>query len=211
MKSFVFVSLFAFVVVAIGQENHGHTSDAEGRQAGHVTTRSVSAAAKAWVGKPAPRFKTFDSSGAPVSLENLRQRPTVLVFIEKGCPCCKGGRRYYDRIQDTYRDVANVVGVVYGDQKSAAEWVKTVDPHFRVIADSDGAIARSFRVKSSLFTALIDRNGVVRNAYAGYSQSMLREITASIAQLAKIKDRRMIVKPAPTEITSGCDLGEHSK
>lgn len=191
-------------LVLSGQD--GETKDAKGNRAGHSTLSSSEKRALKLVGTAAPNFSTKDSEGKNVELSALRKRPLVIVFIEKECPCCQGGKPYFDRIQNHYRDVANVVGLVVGSQKDAATWKRANKPQFQVIADPGGKISKAYDAQAGLFTVLVDQKGKIARAYPGYSQSMLKEVTASVAKLAGIKDRKMNVYPAPESMTSGCAL-----
>ncbi len=199
----------AFAVLV--QEDHSHTKDADGKDAGHVTSPTEIKRATGLVGTKAPDFKTVDIKGTAVTLKSLLVKPTLVVFIEKGCPCCKSGRPYIDRIQNNYKDVANVVGIVYGSKKDAEEWDIVARPQFRVLADPGGKIAKAYGAKSALATRLVGKDGKIVLSYAGYSAPMLREVTARIAKLGGIEDRKMMTAPAPEETTSGCALGMGEK
>lgn len=189
------------------KEDHEHTRDQDGKEAGHVTESEATKAARALIGTKAPDFSTKDHLGKIVNLKDLIKRPTLLVFIENGCPCCTSGRPYIDRVHNHYKDVANVVGIVFGDQKTAAAWRKETKPQFRIIADPKGTIAKAYKAEAGLATRLVNQSGKIELAYPGYSAPMLAEVTARIAKLAKVKDRNMETRPAPTDMTSGCRLG----
>jgi peroxiredoxin len=207
MKQTHLASCFIALVVSMSPAYaQGMTKDADGKTAGHSTAKLAMGNARALVGRTAPNFTSRDAAGKLVSLAELRQRPVVLVFIEKDCPCCTSGKPFFDRIQNVYGDVANVVGIVYGSVSDAAAWDKASKPQFRVIADPNGKIASAYKATVGLECRVIDRNGKIVLSYTDYSAPMLKELTARLATIVRVPDRKMETRPAPQEITSGCAL-----
>lgn len=202
-------TLILTLAVVIQGMSHGgqETLDAKGQKAGHAVPEMATAEAAKVKGMLAPDFTTTSTDGKTVRLKDLRRKPTILVFIERDCPCCKSGRPYMDRVQQRYGDVANIVGLVYGSVEDAKIFKKNAGPQFPVLADPKGKIAKLYGAKASLAVRLVDKSGRIAASYPGYSGPMLKELTATVAKLAGIKDRNMPTLPAPKELTMGCMLG----
>ena len=171
----------------------------------HPVTPEMRKAAADLGGAKAPSFEAQDLDGRSVSLASLTQsKPLVLFFVELQCPCCKGAKPYIDRIKSYYGDVCNIVGVINAKPELALLWAKTVGPQFGIIPDPDMKIIRSFKAERGVYTTLVAPGGRIVKAYPGYSQDMLKEMTATIARLAGVSPRAMSVLPAPKRMTSGC-------
>lgn len=175
----------------------------EGKE--HPVTPTMAMAAKTLGGQKAPDFGTIDTYSRYCTLKSLTSgKPLVLFFVELQCPCCKGAKPFVDRIQETYGDVCNVVGVINADHDTANAWSNAVGPKFRVLCDPDMAIIHSYKAQRGVYTTLITPGGQVAKAYPGYSQAMLLDIGGKIAKFAGVAPRPIKVSDAPKTLTSGC-------
>ncbi len=197
LKSCVLLSL-----LIVGVANTGGKQNQLGAE---CTNDSIKKATEL-VGQQAPMFSTKDISGNIVTLKRLVHKISILVFIEKNCPCCSSGKEYIDRIEKFYGDETNILGIVVGSQQDAVAWYKKTKPKFTVVSDPNGAIARSYGAVFSLSFRVIDTNGKIILSYPGYSAPMLKELTSTIAKVSGVRDLEMPTSPAPAELTQGCAL-----
>lgn len=175
----------------------------EGKE--HPVSPAMAKAVDQLGGVAAPAFGAVDTDAQYHTLKSLTSgKPLVLFFVELQCPCCKGAKPFVDRIQETYGDVCNVVGVINADHDTAKAWSNAVLPKFRVLCDPDMEIIHSFKAQRGVYTTLVSPSGKVVKAYPGYSKDMLADIGRRIEGLAHTPPRKMAVADAPKDLTSGC-------
>ncbi len=169
---------------------------------------SLRAAASKQVGRLIPGQKLTDTDGKSAQIGGKKSRPTLLYFIQNGCPCCKAAKPFADRFQTYYGDVADVFGVIDSAAGEARKWSETVSAQFRVIPDASRKIIRSFGVTNGTSMILLDQNGKITDSFAGYSVSTLTALNRRITKLAGIAERPYLYRPAPTVETTGCPFGD---
>lgn len=119
------------------------------------------------VGRPAPKFETFDLAGAPVSLESVKT-PVLLNFWASWCTPC---REEFPMLARVHGRGATVLGVVFRDsdesargfmREQRAEWPGLIDPEHQI---SD---AYDVHPKPGIpVTYAIDAGGIVRAKHLG--------------------------------------------
>lgn len=175
------------------------------QQKEHPVTEEMLAAADNLSAKLAPEFRLVDTNGTIHTLESLTaDRPLLIFFVEKNCPCCLGAKHFVDSLAEMYRDSANVVGIINASGEEAQAWVKETKPHFAVLQDPNQHVIRAFGAERGVYTTIVAPGGTIDKAYAGYSLDMLREASGRIAALAGVPDQGFESPAAPTKLTSGC-------
>ena len=169
---------------------------------------SLRAAASKQVGRVIPAQKLTASDGNPAQIGGRKPRPTLLYFIQNGCPCCKAAKPFADRFQTYYGDVADVYGIIDASALEARKWSETVSAQFRVIPDASQKLIRSFGVTNGTSMILLDQNGKITDSFAGYSVSTLAALNRRITKLAGIGDRPYLYRPAPKIETTGCPFNQ---
>ena len=138
------------------------------------------------IGSEAPRFSVSDLDGNNVTLESMRGEKVVLLeFWATWCPPCRMVLATLRRMEQTLHD--EHVEVLSIDQAEAAEEVRRFVTRegtpFHVVLDVDGAVSRSYYVRSLPTMLLVDKRGTIRWIHVGHMPETdeLRDVLHRIA------------------------------
>lgn len=150
----------------------------------------------ATVGSPAPSFELRDAEGNTVSLDSLKGRKTLIVFIPfPFTGTCEGELcTIRDRLAELNDLDANVVAITTDTVFSNGEWSKKNEFRFPVLSDfwPHGAVTEAYgtfdaRVgAANRSTYVLDAEGVVRAIVATESRKIAREFDAYVEALNAI-------------------------
>ena len=138
------------------------------------------------VGDKAPDFTLPAQDGGNVSLHDFAgQKAVVLYFYPKdNTPgCTKEACSFRDSYEDFKNAGAEVIGVSSDSEKSHQGFAGEHKLPFKLLADKDGRLRKTYGVPSSMgilpgrVTYVIDKTGVVRlvfNFANGFNQARLR-------------------------------------
>ncbi len=87
--------------------------------------------------------------------ETSANRPLVLVFIRRDCPCSIEFEPFFHRLAGRYRDVAEFAGVIDDGAAAALAYATANKTPYRVLADPDREIIDRFEAKNGGYVALL--------------------------------------------------------
>ncbi|MFO0665572.1 MAG: peroxiredoxin [Polyangiaceae bacterium] len=148
------------------------------------------------VGAQAPDFSLRDAKGTTLKLSELRGSQVVVYFYPKDDTpgCTKEACAFRDSFSKYDAAGVKVVGVSQDTEESHAQFRTKFKLPFPLAADADGAISKSFGVKSHLgmssrVTFLLDKNGKVAHVWpdvspAGHAEDVLAHAQSQSAAVA---------------------------
>jgi peroxiredoxin len=166
----------------------------------------VSATAK-MANAQAPDFTLPGEDGKTYALKDLAsKRPVLLFFIVDSCPCCVTARPYIDRIQNTYKDVLTVVGVINANASIAGQWARNNSAKFPLLLDPKLQTIHAYKAKRGTYMALIAPGGTIEKVFPGYSQRLVTDLGARVVRMAGVAPRTIEVADLPKTDTTGCEF-----
>jgi hypothetical protein len=124
-------------------------------------------------------FALTSAASSPASKPIIS--PRLIVFLEKDCPCNVLCAEDLNRISDSLMDSGIIVeGYVNLDQSQLQRFGTTLKLRFPLKTDVSGALRKKMGVMFSLESRLVSKKGQVLGKYAGYSQSILRQMESDI-------------------------------
>ncbi len=150
---------------------------------------SSPAEAKGLVGKRAPDFSVtpLANGKSKVALSKLRGKVVLVDFWGTFCEPCK---KSFPKLEDLHVKYGTsgltIVGVSEDDpddKDSIPGFASTYGAKFLVGWDRDKSIAKSYEPRTMPSSFLIDKNGVIRYAHAGYHDGEELEVEREVKEL----------------------------
>ena len=141
------------------------------------------------VGSPAPDFKapTMANGKGKVALRDLRGSVVLIDFWGTFCEPCK---KSFPKLQGLYAEYADnglqIVGISEDeeeDKDKIPEFAKEYGAKFKLAWDADKSVAREYKPETMPSSFVVDKEGVVRFAHAGYHDGEEAEIEKEIKEL----------------------------
>ncbi len=176
-------------------------------QKNHPVTDDMMKVANGMVSNQAANQTLETPFGIEVELRSLwKDRPLLIFFIEKECPCCLNAKLFVDSASQYYRGKLNVVGIINGNSDQAKAWRTKVKPDFTILCDPDCTAIKAFKADRGVYTTLVAPGGTIDKSYPGYSKTMLQELSYRIADLTHSERKLLRLDAAPDQLTSGCQF-----
>ena len=129
------------------------------------------------MGKKAPGFTTSTLDGERIALKDYWKKQggkvIVLSFFATWCQPCRGDIQYLQKVQDQHRNRGLEVFFVLTRDSAKMEAVENfmqeLEVELPVLLDENGIIAKRYRVTGLPRNFLIDRKGILKGRYLGYS------------------------------------------
>ena len=169
-----------------------------------VTPAMISLTARE-AGLSIPELNLVDTSGRRFDLYSiLNSKPVFLLFILDTCPCSYEGEPFYNRIEKRLGQKIQFIGITNANTTRAKEWKHELHVQFPIVCDPDLKLMRMFKAQHSAFSFLILQNHRIAKMWPGFSQSLLANITDTLASTINEQAPKIDFSDAPLQNTSGC-------
>ena len=170
----------------------------------HPVTRTMEEETAARSRKAAPVVNTQDYEGKPVTLGGKSATPRFVYFVKKGCPCSYDAEPLFQAMQEHFGKSVAFVSVSDADVKDARKWSTEMGTPYPVVSNPKADIMKAYGARSSVYCAVLDREGRIVKMWPGYSRGILMEINATLAKESGTKARPFDAQYAPVEKAAGC-------
>ncbi len=120
------------------------------------------------VGHPAPDFTLTTLDGQTFTLSDLRGTPVVLNFWATWCGPCRAEMPELVSAANRYDPKVRVIGVDQGEPPEDVQaFADELGIGFPIPLDRDMSVADNYRVTGMPTTFFIDRDGIIRQIWAG--------------------------------------------
>ena len=116
------------------------------------------------------RLELTDIYNKSLAMYEYEKEPLVVHFWATWCPTCKLEASNIEALSQKHNVIS--IAVTSGSNKKIQLFMKEHDLSYKVINDSDGALAKKFGIEAYPTTLIYDRNGKLKFSEVGYSTTL---------------------------------------
>ena len=129
-------------------------------------------------GMHAPRFELKDLSGEKRSLDKLLEKgPVLLALFKVSCPVCQLAFPFLERL--SHNDAMAVIGISQDEAGSTVGFNRRFGITFSTLVDESREgypVSNAFGISSVPSVFLVETDGTISHAFAGFSKRDFEEI-----------------------------------
>lgn len=173
----------------------------------HPVTKKMDADTMAMSANKATDFNQPDETGKMHSLAKLsKDKPLLLYFIDKECPCCITAMPVVERVRQAYKNELNFFGVINAGGQVAKKWADANKPSYPILQDPELQLIKAYQAKASTYMVLVRPGGQIERAFPGFSRSLIKELGDRVAHLARVKPKQLKLDDLSPDAVSGCEF-----
>ena len=172
----------------------------------HLVTAPMERATDARTRKVAPRLDLVTYDGHALTVGGPSEHPRFVYFVKEGCPCSYDAEPLFRDLHKQLEGKIDFVAITDADAKGAKKWASEMSVAWPLVSDPKAHAMRVYGAKSSVYSALLDREGRIVRMWPGYSKGFLEEMNRRMSEVAGVPERPFDTKYAPLEKATGCSF-----
>lgn len=179
----------------------------------YQVTKEMSQELSLLIGKKAPEISSFVHQS---KLKTIKNSPVKVIIATKyDCPCQVHAQPLFIDLANKFYPKVSFIGLINTDKELAKEYyhdyIKTKHDNYCMATDENCSILNHLEAKHSVYTYVINNEGIISHAWPGYSKDMLIELNDALSSLTGDKLTPFDTKYAPKKMTSGCVMEPHNE
>lgn len=133
---------------------------------------------------PVPEFRSQTTAGRVVTPTSLTERPTVLVFLSRGCPENRAQAAVLNQLRKQLGEKVQVLAVFPGDRAAAEAERKAIGGEFELLPDPGRVLIQAFKATRSFDLSLVATKAEARwpKLWEGLSRENITQVLDVIAR-----------------------------